>query len=253
MEAKLDNINICNGVCERLSPFLDKELPKEEIAQISQHILACSHCRRDYERLKDTQATIKDYLERTIPEKDKLIWGKALMKLEKSRYKREFFNSIAAVIMIAVLSWFSINTVDPIMNENLRQSKIIKYDPAYLKAEDYLFKQAWSSKKNSIAEGLLLASVPAYAELDGVNISWESLHLTSGQEKEILILDQQWAQIRDLIRPRLIRDQECLKLMMINPDITDSQIREMQKYIFIKQEQLRYGALEIFLAKKIGF
>jgi hypothetical protein len=113
--------------------------------------------------------------------------------------------------------------------------------------------------------GLLLANMPAFAEVAAThgdtpesytlknhpcNINWEGLHLSRRQARDIRNLDIQWQSIRDLIRPALIRDQECFRLMLINPDVTDNQVREMQKEIFIKQEQLRYEALENFLAKR---
>lgn len=98
--------------------------------------------------------------------------------------------------------------------------------------------------------GLLISCIQALADADSININWERLNLTPKQERSIQVFDKEWQQMKSLIRPKLIRDQERLKLMLANPDVSDVQIRELQKQIFVKQEQLRYEALENFLAKR---
>jgi len=90
----------------------------------------------------------------------------------------------------------------------------------------------------------------AFAENGTLVIRWSSLNLDPWQQKRIKLLDYQWKQINNSIRPILIRDQEKFKKMLLNPNISEDEIREQQRQIFIKQEQLRYHALENFLAKR---
>ncbi|MFH0703131.1 MAG: hypothetical protein V2B14_06315 [bacterium] len=96
--------------------------------------------------------------------------------------------------------------------------------------------------------GILLCGASFSAEAS--RIKWEVFNLTYEQKQEIQDLDSQWQKINYAIRPGLIRDQQQLKLLLTNTDSTDNQIRELQKQIFSKQDQLRYEALENFLSKR---
>ncbi|OGH97013.1 MAG: hypothetical protein A2104_09655 [Candidatus Melainabacteria bacterium GWF2_32_7] len=97
----------------------------------------------------------------------------------------------------------------------------------------------------------LFNSMSALAEAkNGIDIRWECLNLTPRQEQKFAEFDKDWERIYSIVRPKLIRDQERLKLILTNPDVSDIQIKELQKQIFIKQEQLRYYALENFLSKR---
>lgn len=96
----------------------------------------------------------------------------------------------------------------------------------------------------------IMLSSPALADSNDISIRWEYLNLTQRQQQKMQVLDREWCEIQSLLQPKLIRDQEKLKLMLTNPDVSDTQIREIEKQIFIKQEQLRYYAMENFLAKR---
>ncbi|EKE03756.1 MAG: hypothetical protein ACD_20C00156G0001 [uncultured bacterium] len=97
---------------------------------------------------------------------------------------------------------------------------------------------------------MMYGNLPAQADTNNISINWECLNLTEKQEQKFALFDQDWEKIQTIIRPKLTRDQERLKLMLTNPNISDTQIKELQKQIFIRQEQLRYYALNNFLSKR---
>jgi len=96
---------------------------------------------------------------------------------------------------------------------------------------------------------LLLLAGKVFAEPE-LNLMWEELNLTPAQEQRIKELDKKWQEVRGAIKPKLYRDQDQLKHLMLNPNASDDQIREIHKHIFVQQQQLRYEALENFLAKR---
>lgn len=83
-----------------------------------------------------------------------------------------------------------------------------------------------------------------------VNINWTQLNLSEDQAKKMNELDDQWGRIEQLIRPKIIRDQQQLKNIMSNPNADDEQIRNLQRDIMTRQEQLRFEATENFLSKR---
>ena len=83
-----------------------------------------------------------------------------------------------------------------------------------------------------------------------VEIKWNRLRLSDKQKVQIQSLDQQWKETNAIIRPALERDKARLKSLISNPAMPDNAIREVQKHIIAKQDQLRYEALENFLAKR---
>ena len=97
---------------------------------------------------------------------------------------------------------------------------------------------------------MMFGNLPVLADTNNISINWECLNLTEKQEQKFALFDQDWKKIQTIIRPKLTRDQERLKLMLTNPNISDTQIKELQKQIFIRQEQLRYYALNNFLSKR---
>ncbi|MEW5821428.1 MAG: Spy/CpxP family protein refolding chaperone [Cyanobacteriota bacterium] len=82
------------------------------------------------------------------------------------------------------------------------------------------------------------------------NINWSELNLTAEQSVKINQLDEEWKRIQQVIRPRLVRDQQQLKNIMKNPDTDEDRIRKLQNDIMLRQKQLRYEATENFLSKR---
>lgn len=143
---KFDNIELCREISEKLSEYLDKELPREDAVKVSEHLLACKYCRRDYDNLKEISLIVKNYLKKSSysPEILNLYSTDEIMaRLDKSERRRVFLTSVAAVFLMAILSWFSISTVEPtIINQ---PEKINMNESGSLKAEDFLFNKAYST------------------------------------------------------------------------------------------------------------
>lgn len=81
-------------------------------------------------------------------------------------------------------------------------------------------------------------------------INWSELNLSKDQQNSIKKLDQEWSRVEQLIRPKIIRDQQQLKNVMSNPNADDNLIRKLQNDIMLRQKQLRYEATENFLSKR---
>lgn len=94
-----------------------------------------------------------------------------------------------------------------------------------------------STRSNSIAKGMN-------------TIDWNELDLSKSQMETIQKLDEDWSQVEQLIRPKIIRDQQQLKNVMGNPDADENLIRKLQNDIMLRQKQLRYEATENFLSKR---
>lgn len=86
--------------------------------------------------------------------------------------------------------------------------------------------------------------------LNNYRIEWSQLNLNDDQMKRIRELDAQWKSVEQIVRPKIIRDQQQLKNIMNNPNANEDQIRKLQKDIMVRQDQLRYEAIENFLSKR---
>ncbi|MCK7482571.1 MAG: hypothetical protein M0C28_39760 [Candidatus Moduliflexus flocculans] len=93
---------------------------------------------------------------------------------------------------------------------------------------------------------LFLLNNVAFAQNCSVNIDWQSLNLTPKQVREIYRLENEWKMTKASIMPKLISDQEALKLYISNPETQDEQLREVHAKISLKQHQLQQLALENF-------
>lgn len=109
-----------------------------------------------------------------------------------------------------------------------------------------------------ISSFFICLSVNADQDLDSnqssdkglINVNWNQLNLNTVQQKRINELDNQWKQLENLVKPKIIRDQQTLKNIIKNPNVKESNIRQLQKDIMLRQEQLRNEATENFLSKR---
>ena len=148
LKIHLDNRHVCESINDKLSPYIDKELTKDELMEISEHLLYCRFCRRDYENLKETQHILKDYFTRigfgadTLPAIEKIVAD--VYKKEKISYLAGMFAASAALI---ILTWFSMNIIEPaIFKEAYKDHRAVtnKDKPLYVNAEDFLLKSIYS-------------------------------------------------------------------------------------------------------------
>ena len=82
------------------------------------------------------------------------------------------------------------------------------------------------------------------------SIDWLNLDLSEDQKKQITTLNEDWKRVQQLIRPKIIRDQQKLKNVMSNPNADENEIRKLQGDIMLRQKQLRFEATENFLSKR---
>ena len=82
------------------------------------------------------------------------------------------------------------------------------------------------------------------------SINWLNLDLSEDQKKQITTLNEDWKRVQQLIRPKIIRDQQKLKNVMSNPNADENEIRKLQGDIMLRQKQLRFEATENFLSKR---
>lgn len=134
----------CYEVNDNLSAFLDRELSREEIGDMSEHLLACETCRKNYESLKLTQIAVKKYFSQTssAPEVSK----KVMRRFNNTERHRRIFVSISAMIMLLLLSWFSANIIQPSIEKSsyTHNSDTIDPDkPIYVKSENFLITEAY--------------------------------------------------------------------------------------------------------------
>jgi Spy/CpxP family protein refolding chaperone len=106
-------------------------------------------------------------------------------------------------------------------------------------------QQSSVSSKSSVVNTSETISSKSYSDIE-----WSDLSLTEDQLSKIQELDEEWKRVEQLIRPKIIRDQQQLKNIMSNPHIDEDQIRKLQRDIMLRQEQLRYEATENFLSKR---
>lgn len=81
-------------------------------------------------------------------------------------------------------------------------------------------------------------------------INWDGLNLSEYQKTKLLELEREWTKINQLIRPKIIRDQQQLKNIMRNPNAQEDQIRALQSDIMMRKKQLQIEATENFLSKR---
>jgi len=151
----LKSCETCDYVLENLSAYLDKELNKDELITISEHLMECRSCRRDYNDLKKLSYTIREYFgrfEQQVSLKDNNIAQKLALQIENTNKIRFIGTSVAAIVILAVLSWFSITMFEPLVIENTQNNNQDrpKDEIIYVKAEDYVLKQAYAVPQDGV-------------------------------------------------------------------------------------------------------
>ena len=99
---------------------------------------------------------------------------------------------------------------------------------------------------------VFLLNFPAVASSrDNSNyIDWSSFNLSLRQINQIRVYDNDWKIRSSILKSDLIKYQKRLKYLFSDPNAKNSDIRELQWQIFVKQQQLQYEALENFLNKR---
>ncbi len=137
MTDSLSKSDICNNMSEDLSALIDGELPKEELIKVYEHLLVCENCRQNYEDLKITQKTLKNYFEHStkkinIPEKQtETIFLKTAPHQQIScpilnlRFPKKIIAySTAIFLFLGSIAYLSINFININMTDNNSINKI---------------------------------------------------------------------------------------------------------------------------------
>lgn len=138
----LSRMKDCDFTGENLKTFLKGWLKKHEIIKISEHLLCCKACRRDYEVQKDK---LNDDLaeEQKIKQEDIVI---PVISIRKRTYLKVAVGILACVLSIG---WFSLNSFQ---NELIKKSQedTKNKDTMYVYAEDYFIKKSLSIAKEGV-------------------------------------------------------------------------------------------------------
>ncbi len=112
----------CNEVKELLSPYYDGELDEKDAKIVKTHLGQCLTCRRELENIKRLSFLIKSSYS-TSP---------LFARRRQTNLKKTVSSSIAALIFLVFLGWFSISMI------NMDKTSTIETDkPMYVRAEDY--------------------------------------------------------------------------------------------------------------------
>ena len=135
VSARLDK---CDRVKEDLSAFIDGELSKERTKQVSEHILVCEYCRKDYEDLKETNNALKNYFARSTENiKTSELTGKSVLRrVEIYQKRRKIIYSAAAIALLALATYFSLNIFTS--PENIHEVKYVP-DEGYVESQGDIF------------------------------------------------------------------------------------------------------------------
>lgn len=150
----------CGFVSDKLSEYLDKELDEKLYKSISEHILSCPVCRKEFDDLKLVQKHIKKAL--LEPSKDVNLWPGVYYKLTRSSHKKTFAYSSVASLAMVVFVWMLLSVMFPVDNIELsdEDSKLSTSSPkteaAYTvasndsTADSYFFNSALSTPPSGV-------------------------------------------------------------------------------------------------------
>lgn len=137
----MHELNNCEEIQEQLSPFIDGELQKDEILLVTEHLIVCEICQKEYYALKQTSFHIQNYFDscnNTLTLKKTDI--KNIIFKSKVRHFAEIATSSVAVIAVfGILSWFSINTFESRFIQDKTNNR------EYVKAETYMMASLFNS------------------------------------------------------------------------------------------------------------
>ena len=98
----------CNDVVERLSPYIDEVLEKEEMEEITDHLANCDSCGKIYQDLLDMIQQLSAVEAVELPDSFEFRLKRALSEERKAKNKPvinwRFASSIAAVFVIGLLT-----------------------------------------------------------------------------------------------------------------------------------------------------
>lgn len=150
----------CSFVSDKLSEYIDKEMDKKLYKAISEHILACPICRKEFDDLKYLQTKVKIAL--LEPSKNIDLWPDIFYRLSRRARKKTFAYSSVASLAMVVFVWFSLSVIFPVGNVELTDkdystvSEAPKKEAAYTvasndnTADSYLLNSTFSTPPSGV-------------------------------------------------------------------------------------------------------
>lgn len=112
----------CSEIVDLLSPYFDGELDEKDTKIVKKHLGQCLNCRRELENMKKLSVLIKGSY-KTSP---------LILRRSRNNLKKAVSSSIAALMFLVFLGWFSISMIDTNKTSTIETEK-----PMYVRAEDY--------------------------------------------------------------------------------------------------------------------
>ena len=125
----------CDEVKELLSAYFDGELDEKDNKIVKKHLRECLNCRRELENIKQLSVLIKSSYSASP----------LFVKRKQNRLKKVISSSIAALMFLVFLGWFSVSMV------NTNKTSTIETDkPMYVKSEDYFLSDVYSEPPQEV-------------------------------------------------------------------------------------------------------
>jgi len=125
----------CDEVKELLSPYFDGELDEKDNKIVKKHLRECLNCRRELENIKQLSVLIKSSYSASP----------LLLKRKQNRLKKVISSSIAALMFLVFLGWFSISMISTDKTSTIETDK-----PMYVKSEDYVMSGIYSEPPEEV-------------------------------------------------------------------------------------------------------
>lgn len=113
----IDKAMQCHFVLEHLDEFVDKQLAKKESSQISEHLLNCTSCRYDYEKLKDIKKITRWYFS-VFKMPSNIVNYKKVMQAPLQQKNKVVWTSVACLagavfLMLLSAMFFASDNINP--------------------------------------------------------------------------------------------------------------------------------------------
>lgn len=147
----------CLRTKSNLSAFIDGELDKDTIIEMLEHIINCEFCKNQYEKIRKTRELTKNYLENPVYNEfyisKQRTHTKVIDKIRQIHSRKKVLTSAAALIFVAVLSWFSVFQFNSFKSDdvNIDKTRFIRTErPMYVKSEDFVISELNSTPPQEV-------------------------------------------------------------------------------------------------------
>jgi len=104
----------CQFILDQLSAYIDKEVDSTLAKNISEHLLLCKKCRKEFNELKSLSALTQKALQ--SPAKDINLWPQVYVRLTEEIRSKTFLATTVASAFMVVLVWLVLSVTFPVSN-----------------------------------------------------------------------------------------------------------------------------------------